>query len=413
MKVLWFECTIPGRYKNDGAVLGGWQDSLETIVREIPDINLTIAFEASTDNTEKNIDGVRYIPLSLKYTSKEKKETEQSWDVIAQKTVEQSLRIIDNVQPDIIHIFGTEWAYGLIAEHANIPVVIHIQGAIIPYNNADLPPRYSIFDIIRDEGIKRPFAMYKAWKRHKHELSRENIERRIWKAVSNYMGRTEWDKGLSAVMHPDRRYYHVDEALRPQFLTSENLWHVPADGKIRLLSTGIISFRKGIDMMLKVAEILKTLNVDFEWHIAGILPPDFVRIVERKEGRSFRDVNITVHGFLQGDDVFKLLSQSTIYVHTAYAENSPNSICEAQCIGVPVISTNVGGISTLVHDREDGILVPANDPWSMAYQIIELSKDKTRMADYSARARKRALERHNPENIKTQLIECYNSLLRS
>lgn len=413
MKVLWFECTTPGRYKDKGAVLGGWQDSLEQIVRTIPDIDLTIAFEYTESSRIKIIDGIKYIPITISYTKEEKKQATKSWDIHSEKLVLQMQQIINEVKPDIIHIFGTEWAYGLIAEHTNIPVVIHIQGAIVPYNNADLPPRYSILDIIRNEGIKRPLAMYRAWQRHKHELSRETTERRIWKAVPNYMGRTEWDKGLSAVMHPGRNYYHVDEALRPQFLDGKNYWQAPKDGKIRLISTGIISFRKGIDLMLKTAEILKSLNFNFEWHIAGILPPDFVQIVERKEGRTFRDCNFIVHGFLKGDEVFRLLSQSTIYVHTAYAENSPNSICEAQCIGIPVVSTNVGGISTLVHDRKDGILVPANDPWTMAFQIVELANDKTRMNDYSVKARKRALARHNIDNIKEQLLSCYNSILNA
>lgn len=411
MKVLWFECTVPGRFRNDGAVLGGWQDSLENIVRDVSGVDLTIAFEVSKPETEKTIEGIRYIPIYPIYSKKELKESKKSWEAGSHKIVEASLAIVNKVKPDIIHIFGTEWAYGLIAEHTNIPTVIHIQGAIIPYNNADLPPRYSIWDIIRNEGLKRPFSMYKAWKKHLYEISHEDVEKRIWKAVPNYMGRTEWDRGLSAIMHPGRKYFHVEEALRPQFLDCPNAWHTPADGKIRLISTGIISFRKGTDMLLKVAEILSALGFNYEWHIAGILPPDFIKIVERKEGRSFQNSNIIAHGFVGAEEVFNLLSQSTLYIHTAYAENSPNSICEAQCLGIPVVSTNVGGISTLVHDCEDGILVPANDPWTMAYQIMELANDIPRMQTYSRKARERALTRHNPENIKTQLFYCYESII--
>ena len=73
------------------------------------------------------------------------------------------------------------------------------------------------------------------------------------------------------------------------------------------------------------------------------------------------------------------MCQSTMYVHTAYIENSPNSICEAQIIGMPIISTMVGGIATLVRNGIDGDLLPANDPWLLANAIVELSKDKDRM----------------------------------
>lgn len=410
-KVLWFECTTPGRYKA-GEVLGGWQDSLETVVKDIPEIELTIAFEVSEPQEEKHIDGVRYMPIFLCYTQQEKKQAEVSWEVGAEKMLHAMEEIVHEVQPDLIHVFGTEWAFGLIAERTDIPVVIHIQGAIVAYNNALYPPRYSVFDVIRNEGLRHPLAMYKAWKRYRQELIREEIERRVWKAVRNYMGRTEWDKGLSYTMHPGRRYFHVDEALRPQFIESGNMWKAPEDGTIRLISTGIISFRKGIDMMLKTAEILKSHELDFEWHVAGVVPFDMLQIVTRKERRSFDNCNIIVHGFLPASGVYRLLSESTIYVHTAYAENSPNSICEAQCLGIPVISTNVGGISSLVQDGVDGILVPANDPWYMAYQIIQLSSDVQKMQEFSVRARERALERHSKDNITKELRNCYNTICK-
>ena len=71
----------------------------------------------------------------------------------------------------------------------------------------------------------------------------------------------------------------------------------------------------------------------------------------------------------------------------------------------------VGGISTLIRDKEEGELLPANDPWQIANAIIELSNDSERMKMYSLNSRQHALERHNPANIKNQLLNCYNELL--
>ena len=101
-----------------------------------------------------------------------------------------------------------------------------------------------------------------------------------------------------------------------------------------------------------------------------------------------------------------------MYVHTAYIENSPNSICEAQLVGMPIVSTMVGGISTLVRNGEEGDLLPANDPWQIANTIMELSKDNERMMRYSKNSRQHALERHNPENIMNQLLKCYKDLIK-
>lgn len=57
MNVLWFECTVPGRFRDSGAILGGWQDSLEEIVRDISDIRLTISFEVDKMQKENTLDG--------------------------------------------------------------------------------------------------------------------------------------------------------------------------------------------------------------------------------------------------------------------------------------------------------------------------------------------------------------------
>ena len=57
------------------------------------------------------------------------------------------------------------------------------------------------------------------------------------------------------------------------------------------------------------------------------------------------------------------------------------------------------------------MLVPANDPWQMAYAIINLVNDKERMIAFSNNARQAAETRHNPERIKEQLFNCYNQLL--
>ena len=91
------------------------------------------------------------------------------------------------------------------------------------------------------------------------------------------------------------------------------------------------------------------------------------------------------------EKLIDIMCDSTMYVHTAYIENSPNSICEVQLVGMPIVSTMVGGILTLVRNGEDGDLLPANDPWQIANAIIELSKDKVRMMRYSKNSRQHAL----------------------
>ena len=136
-----------------------------------------------------------------------------------------------------------------------------------------------------------------------------------------------------------------------------------------------------------------------------------MKMVEYKEHTTYKNNNIKFLGFVNSETISDLLCSVSMYVHTAYIENSPNSICEAQCLGVPIVSTNVGGISTLIRNGIDGILVPANDPWQMANAILELAKDNERKKKYSIEGQKIALKRHDTTNIYNQLVNCYKDIL--
>lgn len=412
MKVLWFEISTPSRYKDDGRVVCGWQDALENIVKDCREIELYIAFETEEPDAKvKVIDGVTYIPMVTRYSFIERKLSNWTWKVNEDKVIPLGRKVIDEYKPDIIHVFGNEWPFGLLAQYTDIPLVIHIQGSIIPYNNALYPPKYNGYTFVKAAG----WNLRKDWHRlngYYKDKSRLEMEERIWKCVRHYMGRTTWDKALVNTLTKDCTYHHVEEALRPTFFENKKLWSCPKGGKLRLLSTGCSSFWKGIDVMLKTAHVLKEVGVDFEWNVAGGLSIELKEIVEKKEGLRYADNNINILGFCTPEQLIDIMCNSTMYVHTAYIENSPNSICEAQLVGMPIVSTMVGGISTLVRNGEEGDLLPANDPWQIANAIIELSKDKERMMRYSKNSREHALERHNPENIMNQLLKCYKDLVK-
>lgn len=411
MKVLWFNRSCPAIYKESlGTLLGGWQDSLEKILKNNTDIELYIAFKGN--GSVKVIDRVTYIPLNIYLSTFEKLKNQFTWTVESSKLVKQAIKTVENYKPDLIHVFGTEWPFGLISKYTDTPVVVHMQGAIAPYYNAKYPPGYNIFTYIC--AMKGNFARY-IWYciQSIKQKSREKMERRIFENVKYYMGRTCWDKAVTKTCNPERVYFHVDEALRPAFINSKVTWNLNEQNlkKLKLVTVGCSTLYKGLDMMIKTAKLLKQLNVDFEWNVVGHMPNEFRMMVEYKEKKKFLDCNINILGFMQPEDMTTLLCNSTMYVHTAYIENSPNSLCEAQILGVPVVSTNVGGISSLVVDGVDGILVPANDPFRMAYEILSLYNDKNRMMDYSIKGMARAKERHNPENIARDLMNCYNTII--
>lgn len=413
IRVLWFEHSLPGRYMDVGKVQNGWTDSLERIVQKMSDIQLGVAFDA-TDISQKNkdVDGILYYPIQINYSIFDRIVSKFSYSVYRNKLIFECSKIINTYKPDIIQVFGTEFPYAQVSKFIDIPIVIHILGAVIPYVNSYYPPGVSHvgnYFSVPFWNVKRMISHFLGnWKMK----SWAKIEKETWGMVSYYMGRTNWDRRLSEVLHPGRHYYCVNEALRKDFFETNHKWNYPSGGKLRLITTGCGTYWKGPDMLLKVAQILTNLDVDFEWILCGKMPDSIKREFEKRYNTTYEENHVQFVGFVNAEKLIELLCSSSVYIHTAYIENSPNSICEAQLLGVPIVSTNVGGISSFVRDGIDGYLVPANDPWQMVGAIMDLCRDKNKLNDMSKKSRSLALDRHSDDNIGTQLFSAYMQIIK-
>lgn len=410
MKVLWFEVTLPSRFSNNNAPIAGWQDALEDLIRKENDIELSIAFPVDNVSNIKSIDGVTYYPITPIYSRMERMKNRLNCELEREKIISLSLAIIHKCKPDIIHVFGSEWCYGQVAKYVNIPVIIHMQGSLPPYFNAKYPPGYSKWDEMLSLGLNlRQQLLF--YLREKKNSTRVMQEVETLQIVKYYMGRTCWDKTIVSLYNPKAKYFYCSEALRKPFIDCSVKWRSKNRDKIHLITVGCSSFWKGMDTVLRTAKLLKERNVDFEWRIAGRMAVK--NIIEYKEKIKFSDYNVKILDFVNVDELINELLNADIYVHTAYIDNSPNSICEAQYLGLPIIATYVGGIPSLVCDKEDGVLIPANDPFTLAKEIMLLKKDYKRQLYYSNNNIEKAYNRHDSYRILEDLVTCYKSLIMS
>ena len=81
-------------------------------------------------------------------------------------------------------------------------------------------------------------------------------------------------------------------------------------------------------------------------------------------------------------------------------------------MGIPVLATNVGGISSIVNGGVDGLLFPANAPYTAAALIKKVIADETLSKTLSSNAIKRATDRHNPAIIGNRLVEIYETIIK-
>ena len=88
-------------------------------------------------------------------------------------------------------------------------------------------------------------------------------------------------------------------------------------------------------------------------------------------------------GRIDNADIAKLYADADLVLNPSTADNMPNSILEALASGVPVVSTNAGGIPDLVEDGRTALLVPVGDADAMASAALRLLADPSLRAQLS------------------------------
>jgi len=81
------------------------------------------------------------------------------------------------------------------------------------------------------------------------------------------------------------------------------------------------------------------------------------------------NVEVTFTGKLLKSDWISISKDYNVFINTTNYDNTPVSVIEAMALGLPVVSTNVGGMPYLIKDGFDGLLVAPNDKTAMANAI--------------------------------------------
>lgn len=417
MRVLWFTNTpsLSADYLNHRSVGGGWIGSLEAALSEIPNIELGISFNVADSNIKTfRLNKTRYFPVCITAPKSKMEKLVFNWTkpILNEKDIQPYLDVINTFKPDIINIFGTEGAFGLIISKTKIPCVIHLQGNLIICNQK----WYSGLSSMNVLRYSRKSSLLKgSGTFHNYFISKKSAarERKIFPQCKYFMGRTDWDRRISSVLSPKSKYLHCDEIMRPDFYSHE--W-VPPINKTNytIISTIRDNIYKGLETVLESIRILNNIGLkeQISWEIAGISETDeLVYLIERKYQTKFREHGIQLLGPLQEKELITKMLQANVFIHPSHIDNSPNSVCEAMLMGMPVIATFAGGIPSLITNKRNGLLVQDGDPYSLAGAIIEMKENYNRSISFGKEARREALVRHDKNKIVNDLVNIYQTIL--
>lgn len=414
MKVLWFSIT-PARYGSYTSNGGGWIESLQRAVAKSNEIELGIAFinPISPRKFKVSQDGVTYYPLYIKRGWLQRWYDKYSAKELNPLILNKCKQVIADFCPDIIHVFGSEWCFGLLKNETSVPIVIHMQGSWPAYFDKDLSLLKNRFHFYM-KSLLKPRRLFNYFLNRHLLKERVAMEEKILIMNDQYMGRTHWDKAIVHLYSPHAKYWFCSEALRDAFILEKNQWEHKDRKKKIFVSTGLAVSIKGYDVILKTAKLLKEhAPFDFEWRLLGPKASDLCYF-EHLTHIKCKNVNVVTLGNQTANKVKDVLMDADCYIHLSYIDNSPNAVCEAQYLGLPVIAANTGGVRSLFSDDYDkNLLVPSNEPHFTAMQIISLLIDKEKIYKSSKSNFELARDRHKDEHILKDLLSVYNQLMKN
>ncbi|WBL23203.1 glycosyltransferase family 4 protein [Zunongwangia sp. HRR-M8] len=174
----------------------------------------------------------------------------------------------------------------------------------------------------------------------------------------------------------------------------------------RLLWVRRFQYRYDPKMALNVLELLAENYEDAELCMVG--PEKDGSMQDCKRLAKKKNLNVKFTGKLKKVEWAELSKDYDFFINTTTIDNTPISVIESMSLGLPIISTNVGGMPNLINHNEDGILVPSGDAEKMASEIAKIIEYPKRGESLALNARSKA-ESFDWQMIRKDWLEVINN----
>lgn len=421
MRVLWIvNGLFPDICEHLGvkpAVTGGWMRSLSNALRMYcPDIELGVCAMYGADKKEMKdieIKGIRYFCLPFdKFSQSYNSAMEGYW-----KEVKKLFN------PDVVHIHGTEFTYGLAYMNAcgADSVVVSVQGLVGGYARYslgnipidDLKRARTLKDYLHSSLLKVPMDMER----------RGELENLYFQKAKHVIGRTDWDRDHVWAINPSCKYHFCNETLRPSFYVG-NRWNVEECDSHTIFLSQAAKPIKGIHKLVEAMPLILRHYPDAKVLVAGLNFMKCDKFIERLKFGTYANYcrklmqkhnledKFYFCGLLEEEQMVEMYRKSNVFVCPSSIENSPNSVGEAQLIGTPVVASYVGGVPNMIKHNHTGLVYRFEEYEMLAASICRVFGDAAFAQYLSKEEQKEASERHDSKINALATRNIYQSIIK-
>lgn len=417
MKILWIVNNYIGKLAEQKGLIatsGKWMEAeLENLYKK-DDIQVTVCTTAAVPEKECLQDeNVRYIVLPTGPVHKYR---------VTDAAVAAWREVLDEEHPAIIQLWGTEYPHGLAAVKANagrVPTCVYIQGVI---SSIALYYRGQMRDkVIRQNRTLLDFlpgrSIFAAEKRFEKQAV---IEQEILRECGNVILENRWSQDQYSADNSNLRFYYHRLPLKEDFGAST--WSEEHCEKHTVLSIASGYPLKGFHILLRALSVVVKDYPDVRLVVPGASFSDVTGMASLKQGgygryirRMIREHGLSSHiqfvGAQSSAGLARLMCDSHVFVTASAVENHCSTLREAMTVGMPCISSYVGGIPEYLRHEENGFLYRYEDYRSLAARIMDLFRNSSLCREFSKAARNtmKQLYREEPlsslQNIYSQILK--------
>lgn len=302
-------------------------------------------------------------------------------------------RYLKHLQPDIVHTHTSMGgAIGrLAAQKAQVPHVIHtIHG--FPFAQGQPWYKYHMYYVAEKRLARITDVLL--------SQSREDVETAVELGILAREGPPLLiGNGINTQQFTRCNYSEVDKTVLKRSL--------------RISEEPVITTIARLTLEKGYAELVDALAscVDLPWTALFIGPDDGDGNMIRSMVSSL-GLNERIRFLGQRNDVATLLSITDIFVLPSYREGVPRSLIEAQCMGVPAVTTDIRGCREIVVDGTTGLLVPPRNREKLAQSIRQLIQDENRRRFWGSQAERHAKDEFDEDIVFKRIAKAYEKLTR-
>ncbi|MEM1181522.1 MAG: glycosyltransferase family 4 protein [Acidobacteriota bacterium] len=203
--------------------------------------------------------------------------------------------------------------------------------------------------------------------------------RDVWRSADalHLLGDDLWRRARRRGCPPDKPHRLIPPAVDADAFSAPDRPVPDGSRPLRLLSVGLLEWKKGHDYALRAVRLLLDRGVDVRLRILG--GGEWLGALCFMRHQLDLGEHVDIPGPRPHGEVRRELESADLFLHLSVSEGFGNAVLEAQATGLPVVASDADGLRENVAHGETGLIVPRRDPAAAADAIESLARDPRRL----------------------------------